>query len=73
RSNAPLFIHELGMAAKVINIDVTDGLRLILDNSDIIHLRPSGNAPELRCYAESDAVWKAEYLVTSVLKFLSEK
>lgn len=34
--------------------DETDGLRITFANSDIIHLRPSGNAPELRIYVESD-------------------
>jgi phosphomannomutase len=31
-------------------------------------LRPSGNAPELRCYAEADEVAKAELLVRSTLQ-----
>ena len=34
-------------------IDQTDGLRVTFSNGDIVHLRPSGNAPELRCYAEA--------------------
>lgn len=34
--------------------DSTDGLRFTFNNGDIIHLRPSGNAPELRCYCESN-------------------
>jgi phosphomannomutase len=34
--------------------DETDGLRITLIDDSIIHFRPSGNAPELRCYAESD-------------------
>jgi len=34
-------------------IDQTDGLRITFENSEIIHLRPSGNAPELRCYNEA--------------------
>ena len=33
---------------------VTDGLRITLTNGRIVHLRPSGNAPELRCYAEAE-------------------
>ncbi|ETI61392.1 phosphomannomutase [Marinomonas profundimaris] len=37
---------------EVVSIDETDGLRLTLNSGDIIHLRPSGNAPELRCYVE---------------------
>ena len=37
----------------VVTIDNNDGLRFTFVNHDIVHLRPSGNAPELRCYAES--------------------
>ncbi|OOE62364.1 phosphomannomutase [Salinivibrio kushneri] len=48
-------------------VDTTDGLRLTLSNGDIVHLRPSGNAPELRCYTESDEAAKAEALVGKVL------
>jgi phosphomannomutase len=35
-------------------IDVLDGLRIGFDSGEILHLRPSGNAPQLRCYAVSD-------------------
>ena len=37
----------------VFNLDLTDGLRMSLSDSTIIHLRPSGNAPEFRCYVEA--------------------
>jgi len=37
----------------VTHTDQTDGLRVTFANQDIVHLRPSGNAPELRCYAEA--------------------
>lgn len=45
----------------------TDGVRLTLDDGCIVHLRSSGNAPELRCYAEADRVAQAEGLVRDVL------
>ena len=48
--------------------DNTDGLRLTFDNGEIIHLRPSGNAPELRCYAEADNMARAVALVNSTLR-----
>ncbi|MBD1584192.1 phosphomannomutase [Pseudoalteromonas sp. S16_S37] len=51
----------------ILKIDDTDGLRITLDNDDIIHLRPSGNAPELRCYAESSSLDKAKILVKRTL------
>lgn len=36
------------------SLDFTDGARLTFASGDIVHLRPSGNAPEFRCYTESD-------------------
>jgi phosphomannomutase len=44
-------------------IDVTDGLRITFAGDDIIHLRPSGNAPELRCYTEADSPARARELI----------
>ena len=52
---------------KVASVDTTDGLRVTLQNNDIIHLRPSGNAPELRCYAESSSETVANGYVTQAL------
>ena len=46
----------------VESIDTTDGVRVTLANQDVIHLRPSGNAPELRCYTESSSEEKAKKL-----------
>jgi len=51
----------------VNNVDTTDGLRMTLSTGDVVHLRPSGNAPELRCYAESTGNSKAQTLVNQVL------
>jgi len=47
--------------------DQTDGLRLFFGNGEIVHLRASGNAPELRCYAEAGAQARAEAIVRSCL------
>lgn len=41
-------------------IDTTDGLRVSRADGSILHLRLSGNAPELRCYAEADSAEAAE-------------
>jgi len=40
---------------KVESIDRTDGLRITFQSSEILHMRPSGNAPEFRCYNEADS------------------
>jgi phosphomannomutase len=50
------FFPFLGEAS---SIDFMDGARLTFDSNDIVHLRPSGNAPEFRCYTESNTEEKA--------------
>jgi phosphomannomutase len=37
----------------VTALDRTDGVRVTFANGEIVHLRPSGNAPEFRCYNEA--------------------
>lgn len=58
-------------AGNIIEINVVDGLRLSFKNGDIIHLRSSGNAPELRCYAEANTQLRAEQLCTNCLQRVS--
>lgn len=41
------------VSGAVAGFDETDGLRATFENGEVIHLRPSGNAPELRCYTEA--------------------
>jgi len=48
--------------ANPISFDETDGLRITFDTQDIVHLRPSGNAPEFRCYTEAGSQEKAKSL-----------
>ncbi|KZN58219.1 hypothetical protein N473_05620 [Pseudoalteromonas luteoviolacea CPMOR-1] len=47
-----------------------DGLRIYLDNGDIIHLRPSGNAPELRCYVESNSAELNDTYLKSFFRYI---
>lgn len=44
-------------------VDMTDGMRFTFASDEIVHLRPSGNAPELRCYAEAESDARAVALV----------
>ncbi len=60
------------LAGKIVSTDVTDGYRMTFDSGDIIHLRPSGNAPELRCYVECDSAARAEELKEKVLAVMQE-
>lgn len=54
-------------AGDIVDINTTDGFRVTFSNSDIVHLRPSGNSPELRCYAESRSADQAMLLCNDCL------
>jgi phosphomannomutase len=60
------------LAGEADGIDRTDGLRIHFAGGDIIHLRPSGNAPELRCYTESDSVARAASLNAQALALVRD-
>lgn len=40
---------------QIKSIDNTDGLRITFQSQEVLHMRPSGNAPEFRCYNEADS------------------
>ena len=63
-----LFGEEFG---RVASIDWTDGVRITLETEDVVHLRPSGNAPELRCYTESATFARAEQINRSCIRIMS--
>ncbi|XYD08932.1 phosphomannomutase [Methylobacterium sp. NMS12] len=44
-------------------VDQQDGVRIGLNSGRSIHFRASGNAPELRCYAEAPSAQEAQDLV----------
>jgi phosphomannomutase len=50
--------------------DSTDGLRMHFANGEIVHLRPSGNAPELRVYTEAAEPERATQLNQRCLRLL---
>lgn len=51
-------------------IDRTDGVRVSFSNGEILHLRPSGNAPEFRCYTEAATPERAVELCERALELL---
>ncbi|MBU2994104.1 phosphomannomutase [Octadecabacter sp. B2R22] len=54
------FFAEVGAET---DSDTTDGLRVSFESGDVVHLRPSGNAPEFRCYVEADTAQRAQELL----------
>ncbi|MEY4384879.1 MAG: hypothetical protein RLY20_162 [Verrucomicrobiota bacterium] len=62
------------LCGKAARTDSTDGLRVTFANEEVIHLRPSGNAPEFRCYTEAasnDRAVSLNALAIEVLKKLA--
>jgi phosphomannomutase len=52
----------------VSRVDSLDGLRIYFSNGDIAHLRPSGNAPQLRVYANASSDERAAEIVAHCLR-----
>jgi phosphomannomutase len=48
----------------VAEVNARDGLRLMAKNGEVVHFRPSGNAPELRVYVEATTQERADDLLT---------
>jgi len=71
-----VFLGEDGFG-KVRDLNYTDGVRILFDNGEISHLRPSGNAPEFRNYAIADSPERARDMVRigidKVIPRLAEK
>ncbi len=67
RDNLTAFLAPIGTVAAVSDID---GLRVTLDDGRVIHFRPSGNAPEMRCYVEAKSHLEAESLLKSGLDLI---
>jgi phosphomannomutase len=65
--------HFAGVADDLTRIDETDGLRLSFAGGEIVHLRPSGNAPELRCYSEADSEETAKRLNAATLRLVGDE
>jgi len=68
-SNLSDFLRSVGEVQDKTDID---GLRVALDGGRIIHFRPSGNAPEMRCYVEAASKEKAEELLGCGLELIKQ-
>lgn len=64
-ANLTAFLAPIGIPAAVSDID---GLRIALNDGRTIHFRPSGNAPEMRCYVEAEDEARAQALLARGLE-----
>ncbi|MDF3625661.1 hypothetical protein [Brytella acorum] len=58
-----LALGLVDVCGELIHLDETDGVRMTFARNEIVHLRPSGNAPELRVYVEADTPARAAELL----------
>ena len=70
RLDAPEALTALldGIGESPARVERTDGLRITCGSGRVVHLRPSGNAPELRVYAEAATVAGAGALCVAALR-----
>jgi phosphomannomutase len=61
-----LFGSQQGFSP-IARIDETDGLRIYFTNGEVAHVRPSGNAPQLRVYAVASSQERANQIVKLAL------
>jgi len=54
------------------SVDVTDGLRITFESSEILHMRPSGNAPEFRCYTEAGSEARVQEMLQTCMELLRQ-
>jgi hypothetical protein len=57
-----VFTPALGFD-EIARINVLDGVRIYFHNRDVAHFRPSGNAPQLRIYANGGSQVRADQIV----------
>lgn len=65
KSDAAGFLRDQGT---IKSTSTLDGMRFEFSNGDVIHYRPSGNAPELRCYTEASTAERSDELLAWGLK-----
>ncbi|OJU98416.1 MAG: phosphomannomutase [Shinella sp. 65-6] len=63
------FLAPIGVPQKTSDVD---GLRVTLEDGSVIHFRPSGNAPEMRCYVEAADEAAAAQLLEAGLERIRE-
>ncbi len=63
---ATYFSTEKGFG-DIEHFDLLDGIRIFFTNGDVAHLRPSGNAPQLRIYSVADTRERASEIVAMAI------
>lgn len=67
--NLQEFLVSIG---QVLDVSHIDGVRVRLVSGSVLHFRPSGNAPEMRCYVEAPTRQAAAELLRKALILLQK-
>lgn len=67
RALEKFFPTEAGFG-NIVSLNTLDGLRITFDTGDIAHLRPSGNAPQLRIYSVANSQARADEMVQIAIR-----
>lgn len=70
--NPEAMLSAFKLQEVIAHIDVTDGLRVSMESGKIVHFRPSGNAPEFRCYIEDQSQIAAQLLLNDIMQQLKQ-
>jgi phosphomannomutase len=65
-------VLPVGLLGDLEGVDQTDGVRMSFSSGRVVHIRPSGNAPELRCYVEADSDGSAREVLDATLSSLRD-
>lgn len=68
--SAPAISAAFPAFGQVTEVSFVDGLRITFSSEEVLHLRASGNAPELRCYTEAGSESRALELNAQALEVL---
>ena len=60
RNRLAVFFPSGSGFGRITSLNYTDGVRVTFSNGDVAHIRPSGNADELRIYAVADTQARAD-------------
>lgn len=64
RSRLQSFFSSDSGFTEVIRLNYVDGIRIWFSNGDVVHLRPSGNADEMRVYAVANTQERADKMAS---------
>jgi phosphomannomutase len=67
RQKLSLFFTKQDGFDSIAGIDSLDGIRTRFKNGDVVHIRPSGNAPQLRIYSVANSQQRADGIIAKAL------